>query len=207
MRCDGLEGGYGSKLRSIMALTPLALLLVVAAAFAAGFALARRLAGREATSSIAPPEHGPPEQDPPEQGSLLAEAIAKVSGESVVRFEVLAERGTRSIEHAEHAEEWRSAMADVGSRLRAEGVVAIVFAHGSFVGNDPLSALALVERALPGGRPLAKALRRHTRAYVDRLLGDRGSSRTSRSRRPAEPPERGRRDRRSSGPPDARLPA
>ena len=138
-----------------MALTTLALLLVLLAAFAAGFALARRLA--------APLDAAPP----------AAELDAKLSSADLVRFETLAKRGTRSMELAEHDEAWRSAMAEVGSRLRREGVVAVVFAHGSFVGNDPLSAIALVERRL--GRQLAKVLRRRTRAYVDRVLGDHGN--------------------------------
>lgn len=97
------------------------------------------------------------------------------AAETFVRFAVVAERGTRSTELAEHTAAWRAAMADVGARLREGGVVAIVFAHGSFVGNDPLSTFAFVERALPGRRALAKTLRRHTRAYVERLLGDHGN--------------------------------
>jgi hypothetical protein len=94
---------------------------------------------------------------------------------SVLRFDAVVPRGTRSAVLAEHTEEWRAAMRDVGTRLRDDGVVAVVFAHGSFVGTDPLSALGAVERALPNGRTLAKKLRRHTRSYVDRMLGDLGN--------------------------------
>jgi hypothetical protein len=144
-----------------MAFATLAVLLVLAA-FTAGFVLARTLAGRE-RRPLAPSEPTPP----------LAIEAATLPAESIVRFDRLAERGTRSVELAEHGAAWRDAMADLGSRLRAQGVVAIVFAHGSFVGNDPLSAIGLVERRL--GRPLAKALRRRTRAYVDRMLGDHGN--------------------------------
>ncbi|MDB4935575.1 MAG: hypothetical protein JWP87_2547 [Labilithrix sp.] len=96
-------------------------------------------------------------------------------GLSILRFDAVVPRGTRSAVLAEHAEEWRAAMRDVGTRLSDEGVVAVVFAHGSFVGTDPLSALGTVERALPNGRELANKLRRHTRSYVDRMLGDLGN--------------------------------
>jgi hypothetical protein len=84
-------------------------------------------------------------------------------------------RGTPSANHDEHTGEWRSAMSEIGARLRGDGVVAVVFAHGSFVGTDPLSALGAVERVLPRGRTLAKVLRRRTRSYVDRVLGDLGN--------------------------------
>lgn len=155
----GFDGNPG------MSLATLILLLVLCAAFGADRVLARRLAMREAEHAAAPEQKANAPLEPP-----LAAA-----SEAIVRFEVLAERGTRSLELSDHAAAWRSAMADIGGRLRDDGVVAIVFAHGSFVGNDPLSALALVERALPAQRALAKTLRRHTRAYVERLLGDRGN--------------------------------
>ncbi len=116
-----------------------------------------------AIDTSAPPSSERAELDPPP------------SGDTFVRFEMLADRGTRSTELAEHAAAWRSAMSDVGVRLRNAGVVAVVFAHGSFVGDDPLSTFALVERALPAKRRLTKSLRRQTRAYVERLLGDHGN--------------------------------
>jgi len=146
-----------------MTLATIVLLFVLLAAFAAHRLVARRLGLREAARRAA------------SEGAARPLVEAPLAGEPTVRFEVVAERGTRSTELAQHDDAWRSAMADIGARLRDHGVVAIVFAHGSFVGNDPLSTMALVERALPGQRRLAKTLRRHTRAYVDRLLGDRGN--------------------------------
>ena len=154
-----------------MSFATIVLLLVLIAAFVADRVLAQRLAlsqprlEGDTARVLAGDLVG-------DQAPVASETNAT---ETIVRFEVVAERGTRSMELADHAEAWRSAMADIGARLRDDGVVAIVFAHGSFVGNDPLSALALIERALPAQRPLAKTLRRHTRAYVDRLLGDRGN--------------------------------
>jgi hypothetical protein len=111
-----------------------------------------------------------PERDPEPK---LESALGSVA--AIVRFEAVAPRGTRSAILEEHTDEWRSAMREIGARLRADDVVAVVFAHGSFVGTDPLSALGTVERALPRGRMLAKALRRRTRTYVDRVLGDLGN--------------------------------
>ena len=155
----------GFDLGPTMSLATIVLLLALFAAFAADRVLARRLAVRERERESDRRRAAAEDEAEPFQQAPL----------TCVRFEVVAERGTRSMELAEHAESWRSAMASIGARLRDDGVVAIVFAHGSFVGNDPLSALALMERAFPAGRPLAKMLRRRTRAYVDRLLGDRGN--------------------------------
>src|SRR4051794_6800549 len=104
-----------------MVLPTLALLLVVFAAFAAGFVVAQRLARR-------PPKQDEEEDKKEEELPIAAEELAPIEG--IVPFDIVAERGT---------EAWRSAMAEVGRELHAQGVVAIVFAHGSFVGNDPLS--------------------------------------------------------------------
>lgn len=77
---------------------------------------------------------------------------------------------------ARESDAWREAMRDVGSRLRRADVAAIVFVHGTFTGHDPLSAIRAVERLLPAKAavPVGEALRKVTRATVDRLLGDLG---------------------------------
>ena len=149
-------------------------LLAVVTAFAAYREIERRRERAErrreraGRAERAEPGGPAPSSDRPELDPAPA-------GETFVRFEMLADRGTRSTELSEHGAAWRSAMSNVGARLRDAGVVAVVFAHGSFVGDDPLSTFALVERALPAKRRLTRTLRRHTRAYVERLLGDHGN--------------------------------
>ena len=154
-----------------MSLATLVLLFLLAAVIA--FAVYRELQRRPALRADDPRQ--PDLTAPTDRLELAPAAAPSPSGETFVRFEMLADRGTRSTELADHAAAWRSAMSDVGARLRDAGVVAVVFAHGSFVGDDPLSTFALVERALPAKRRLTKTLRRQTRAYVERLLGDHGN--------------------------------
>jgi hypothetical protein len=146
-----------------------AAIAAIAALAAAGFLFVRRRE-RQRAATLA-------NAAPSATLATLATADARPTAPalSVLRFDAVVARGTRSAVLADHAEEWRAAMRDVGSRLRDEGVVAVVFAHGSFVGTDPLSAMGAVERVLPHGRMLAKKLRRHTRSYVDRMLGDLGN--------------------------------
>lgn len=112
--------------------------------------------------------------DPPGPASVASSPpLAPLTS---VAFEVIAPRGCRGLTLSDHAPEWRAAMRDVGARLRAADVSAIVFVHGTFTGSDPLSAVRAVERALPrrAAVPIANALRRVTRTTVDRLLGDLG---------------------------------
>lgn len=101
--------------------------------------------------------------------------MSRERAQSMVRYEELVPRGTKSLDFDDHGEPWRVAMAALGERLREQRVVAVVFAHGTFVGNDPFSAFTAIERALPSGRPLVKALRQRTRAYADRVFGDFGN--------------------------------
>ncbi len=110
------------------------------------------------------------------EGSALA-PLATLGGAPSVRFDPVAPRGTQSAELELHAPEWRAAMAAVGERFAAADVCAIVFVHGTFTGNDPLSAYAFVERALPSsiGPQLARSLRQKTRRYIRRVLGDLGN--------------------------------
>ena len=58
---------------------------------------------------------------------------------------------------AEGSSEWRLAMLDVGERMRLAGVRFAIFAHGSFVGNDPLAIARAVENAVPFLPDLARA--------------------------------------------------
>ena len=147
-----------------MSLATLLLIVVVLAAFAAGFVLARRLAR---PSSRATPT--------PIAAEDAKAALPASVADRFVRFDPVAARGTRSTALADHDDAWRTAMHDVGTQLRAADVSAVVFAHGSFVGTDPLSALSTIEQSLPRGRALARALGRRTRATIDRLLGDLGN--------------------------------
>jgi hypothetical protein len=132
-----------------MALSTIVVLFAVFMAFAADRVLARRLARR---AEIEDADAAPSELNVREPRRRTSSRCSRTVPPSNVRFELIAERGTSSLHLADHAAVWRSAMADIGARLRAEGVVAIVFAHGSFVGNDPLSALSLAERGLPAWR-------------------------------------------------------
>lgn len=121
-------------------------LVLLAAAFAAGWAFARRT---RTLSSPASPSPSPPRPD------------------VTVRCDAGFARSTP---------EWRVEMERVGHRLAEAGVAAVVFAHGTFTGTDPLSAYGVVERALPAvGRHVGRALRTRTRRYVERLLGDLGN--------------------------------
>jgi hypothetical protein len=100
---------------------------------------------------------------------------------SSVRFDPVVPRGTRSVDLDEHSPEWKAAMAAAGERFASAGVCAIVFVHGTFMGSDPLSAYRVVERALPGsiGPYLARTLRKKTRGYIERVVGDLGNFGTS----------------------------
>jgi hypothetical protein len=73
---------------------------------------------------------------------------------------------------AEGTPEWRLAMFELGERMRAAGVRFVVFAHGSFVGDDPLAIARSVENAVPFLPDIARALRGFTRDQVSRVLGD-----------------------------------
>lgn len=68
--------------------------------------------------------------------------------------------------------EWRTAMEGLGERMRSAGTRLVVFAHGSFVGNDPLALARTLEGAVRVFPNLAQRLRWFTRAQVSRLLGD-----------------------------------
>ncbi|MBX3221709.1 MAG: hypothetical protein KF795_14430 [Labilithrix sp.] len=197
----------------------LALVLVlIVAAFAAGFTLARRRAFPRAPGVAASPvalvaasDAGAPavaaspiasvaEASPiasvveasPIASAVAASPVAAVAASPVaavaaspvaiprapsIRFEPVAPRGTQSLELEEHAPEWRAAMAAVGERFAASDVVAVVFVHGTFAGTDPLSAYGVVQRALPRGIGpyVARRLKKKTRGYLGRVLGDLGN--------------------------------
>jgi hypothetical protein len=129
------------------------LALLPAVGFAAGYALAtaraRARKAQEPSPSLAPAidETGAMPQEEPER----------------IAFSELPAEGTS---------EWRHAMVDVGARMRAAGVRFVVFAHGSFVGDDPLAIARTVENAVPFLPDLARALRGFTRAQLTNVLGD-----------------------------------
>ena len=150
---------------ALATLVPILVVLVLTA-FAAGYVLARR---RHAAPQVAVEDLREREGEREPE----TEAVAFV-GDRFVRFEHVAARGTTSTVLDDHADEWRAAMREVGEQLRGADVAAAVFAHGSFVGTDPLSALSVVGTS-PARRALTKAFGRKTRAYVDRLLGDLGN--------------------------------
>jgi hypothetical protein len=128
-------------------------LAVAGGAFAAGYALAvRRLRGA-LRQELAPPQGGPSPLD-------LDPALGPPS------------RVTFAQDPAEGTTEWQHAMQDVGERMRGAGVRLVLFAHGSFVGDDPLAIAQAVEEALPVLPELGRALRGFTRAQISRVLGD-----------------------------------
>ena len=73
---------------------------------------------------------------------------------------------------AEGTTAWQRAMRDVGDQMRSAGVRLVVFAHGSFVGDDPLAIARVLEEALPMLPDLGRAVRGFTRAQISRALGD-----------------------------------
>ncbi len=95
---------------------------------------------------------------------------------AVTVFEPGPPRRTSSTEFEQQAPDWKAEMAAAGERLAQAGVAATVFVNGTFVGTDPLSAVGVVERILPGavGAKLGQALRETSRKSVSRLLGDLG---------------------------------
>jgi hypothetical protein len=136
----------------------LLLLIAIPAAFVAGYVVARRRA-RPAASS-------PPELAPPVDPQALALAHAEASPPSApmrLRFTADAAAGTP---------EWRAAMGEIGERMRGAGVRLVLFAHGSFVGDDPLGLARVAEEAAPLLPEIARGLRGFTRSNVSRLLGD-----------------------------------
>jgi hypothetical protein len=139
----------------------LLVVLITTLAFAAGVAFAR------ARPSLASRQQAPRLAD--------GTAVALVPSTTRTAFEAVAPRGTRSTDLASHTPKWRAEMAAVGERFVSAGVDAVVFVHGTFAGSDPLSAYGVVERSLPLiGRDLARSLRKKTRGYVERVLGDVG---------------------------------
>jgi hypothetical protein len=139
-------------------------------------ALAERLLAPAPEPSPEPPPPPPVEPDP---ASIPSPALARAprpGSVSTVRFDLLVPRGTATTDLELHSDEWRSKMAAVGERFAAAKVNAIVFVHGTFAGSDPLSAYGIVERALPNiGPQLARTLRKATRGYIGRMLGDLGN--------------------------------
>lgn len=133
----------------------LLLLIAVPAAFAAGYVLAHR--------RRRPP---PPELAPPVDPHALALARPEASPPSEpmrLRFTAHAAAGTP---------EWHAAMGEIGERMRGAGVRLVVFAHGSFVGDDPLGLARVAEEVAPLVPEIARGLRGFTRTNVSRLLGD-----------------------------------
>jgi hypothetical protein len=126
--------------------------LVAIVAFAAGFAVAR------ARSRDAAPS------DPAAAAPTASElAVAVESEPARIAFASHAVEGTA---------EWTTAMRELGERMRGAEVRLVVFAHGSFVGDDPLAIASMMEDALPLLPDIGRKLRGLTRAHLSRLLGD-----------------------------------
>jgi hypothetical protein len=123
--------------------------LSTVAAFAVGHALASRRHARARMLAAASP--------------VDALATTQPQPPEKIAFARLAAEGTP---------EWRLAMFDVGQRMRSAGVRFVVFAHGSFVGDDPLAIARTVETAVPFLPDVGRVLRGFTREQVSRVLGD-----------------------------------
>jgi hypothetical protein len=138
-----------------------------AVSFAAGYALATaRARARRALStspSASQSASSPPALPAPETAPPIDVSAVPEQEPARVVFSPLAAEGTA---------EWRLAMADLGDRMRSAGVRLVAFAHGSFVGDDPLAIARAVESAVPVLPDVARALRSFTRANVSRVLGD-----------------------------------
>src|ERR1700729_2532615 len=180
----------------------LTLVVLTVAAFAAGYALAlrrRRETGTDALrqlrdgTSAAEPRRGrkqggtsaaEPRRGRNQGGSSEAEpgpgrdAPPSGTGGSST---ALALRGHTAIEPvrvafmpdaAEGTADWQRAMREVGAQMRSAGVRLVVFAHGSFVGDDPLAIARVLEEALPMLPDLGRAVRGFTRVQISRVLGD-----------------------------------
>jgi hypothetical protein len=80
-----------------------------------------------------------------------------------VAFTSIADEGTP---------EWELQMGGLGQRMRSAGVRLVVFAHGSFVGDDPFALARAFDDALPGLPDIGRALRSFTRDQIARTLGD-----------------------------------
>jgi hypothetical protein len=147
-----LASGLRSSATAVALLFVLLLFVLLGATFVAGYRIGTARARQLAPApEPAPPAalHAAPEQEPIR-----------------VAFATHAAEGT---------DEWRSAMAALGERMRKAGVRLVVFSHGSFVGDDPLALARLLEEAIPGLPELgalARKVREVTRDGVSRLLGD-----------------------------------
>jgi hypothetical protein len=132
--------------------------VVALLAFAAGFLVATHRA-RMLLGANAPTPDAAEVPPPPAPTAMVA-------------FDPIAPRGTRGHVYDDHDEPWRLRMREIGDRMRRADVAAVVFVHGTFTGDDPLSASRLVERI--AGPALARAFRKTTRATALRVLGDLG---------------------------------
>jgi hypothetical protein len=134
--------------------------LLAVAAFAAGYALATARARR----ALAP---APLAERAPEPESALPVGAGDLA---------VPDAAAARVAFARHAEEgspeWRLAMADLGRQMREAGVRLVVFAHGSFVGDDPLAIARFMDDTVPQLPELARKLRGLTRAHISRVLGD-----------------------------------
>lgn len=156
------------------------LLLVTAVALAVGFAVGRAVERTEARAALAMGHTGAAEgettYDEPAAPSALDVYAAPSPDPAWVTFSDAPARGTRSTDLEAQSPAWRDAMRAVGARLDEAGVRGVVFAHGTFAGTDPLSALSAVDADGRGAaRSLTRALRKKTRAAIDRALGDAGN--------------------------------
>ncbi len=124
----------------------LLLVLVAGGAFAAGYVVALRRVRAAAEAMAAPLALGSPAREPV-RVSFAREAVEGTS-------------------------EWSQEMRGVGERMREAGVRIALFAHGSFVGDDPLAIAQVVDDALPVLPEIGRALRGFTRAQISRLVGD-----------------------------------
>ncbi|MFM8253246.1 MAG: hypothetical protein ACKOBW_16760 [Planctomycetota bacterium] len=73
---------------------------------------------------------------------------------------------------AMESDEWRQGMAAVGAALRAHRVAAIYLIHGTFVGDDTLGIVRLLERCWT---TLGHDLRKYEKRLADRLVRDSGN--------------------------------
>lgn len=122
-----------------------------------------RMPGRPAVSC--PPQAYPLEGAAAATGPVLRETFRR-SGPSPAS----------SWRYADQPALWREALAEVGKRLEAWGVIRLVLVHGTFVGDDPFSILTVVRSLVPGLPPeMDRALSGLARSASRQVLRDHGN--------------------------------
>ena len=95
---------------------------------------------------------------------------------TIIKYVEVAPFNRRSSSLSDQSYDWRQAMRTLGRRLVEADVGAITLAHGTFVGNDPLSVASFIGRLLPGFGATAEGLLiGFAKLQSDLVMGDNGN--------------------------------